>query len=242
MQARPWQIRDVNLTTQKEGYESPFGIQASCFGRAPKPIILFLLNVSTIVTTFSSPFPFVQVLHYTTATNTAMTTTNKRKEPSSPSPTTTTTTRPPTGYVCHICSGTDHWIQQCPDRAKHNARQKRQKQQKHVPVPGVDPSQQDIEAARALQKIPPPNCFCGFKSRLKKVKQSKKNVKSRANGKYFFFCATAKDQNPCRFARPVEQVQKELERKQQKEEHAVAADGAAAAAASKEAEKKENES
>ena len=76
----------------------------------------------------------------------------------------------------------------------------------HVPVAGVDPSQADIDAARQMQKIPPPNCFCGIPSRLKKVKRS--NVggdASRALGKYFFFCSKKRDdETACRFARPVE--------------------------------------
>lgn len=72
-------------------------------------------------------------------------------------------------------------------------------------MPGVDPSQDDIDRARELQKIKPPNCFCGLPSRLKKVKRSNTGGEtSRAIGNYFFFCIKKKTENPCRFARPVE--------------------------------------
>ena len=115
-------------------------------------------------------------------------------------------TTPPDGYVCHKCNESGHWIQQCPLKDDNNGSHKRRKKSNHVPVAGVDPSQADIDAAREMQKIPPPNCFCGIPSRLKKVKRS--NVggdSSRALGKYFFFCSKKKgDDTACRFARPVE--------------------------------------
>ena len=69
----------------------------------------------------------------------------------------------------------------------------------------MDPSQKDIDLAREYQKIKAPNCFCGKPSRLKKVKKSNVNENSRAVGKYFFFCASRKTENPCRFARPVKE-------------------------------------
>lgn len=106
---------------------------------------------------------------------------------------------PPDGYVCNLCHTEGHWIQQCPQKGKN-----KKKKSNHVPVPGVDPSQEDIERARELQKIKPPQCFCGIPSRLKKVKKSNTGEQSRAVGKYFFFCVKRKTDNPCRFARPVE--------------------------------------
>eukprot|EP00934_Nitzschia_sp_Nitz4_P003761 Nitzschia sp. Nitz4//scaffold93_size78505//31181//31624//NITZ4_005418-RA/size78505-processed-gene-0.31-mRNA-1//-1//CDS//3329560282//3751//frame0 len=119
---------------------------------------------------------------------------NKRKKES----------QPPEGYKCNICQGTDHWIQQCPDREQHNnAKKNKRRKKKHTPVPGVDPSKKDIETARALQKLVPPKCLCGIPARLKKVKRSHANESSRAIGKYFFFCSKKKEERPCRFARPV---------------------------------------
>lgn len=111
------------------------------------------------------------------------------------------TSSPPDGYVCHVCGVAGHWIQQCSNRPKT----KRTKKSNHVFVAGVDPSAADIERARELQKIKPPNCFCGATARLKKVKRSTKSEASRAIGKYFFFCAKHKtDNTKCHFARPVE--------------------------------------
>jgi hypothetical protein len=110
------------------------------------------------------------------------------------------TSAPADGYLCSICGVAGHWIQQCPEKAKS-----KRKKSNHVAVPGVDPSQQDIDVARQLQNIKPPNCFCGQPSRLKKVKRSNVQEDSRAVGKYFFFCALKKIDNPCRFARPVEE-------------------------------------
>jgi Zinc knuckle len=114
------------------------------------------------------------------------------------------TSSPPDGYVCHVCGVAGHWIQQCSNRPK-----KRTKKSNHVFVAGVDPSEADIERARELQKIKPPNCFCGATARLKKVKRSTKSETSRAIGKYFFFCAKHKtDNTKCHFARPVEDERK----------------------------------
>ena len=79
----------------------------------------------------------------------------------------------------------------------------------HVPIPGQDPSRDDIELARTLQKIPPPNCFCGQPSRLKKVKRSHVNETSPAIGHYFFFCSKKKEDRPCRFAKLVQPHQGE---------------------------------
>ncbi|KAL7484984.1 hypothetical protein ACHAW6_010593 [Cyclotella cf. meneghiniana] len=109
---------------------------------------------------------------------------------------------PPDGYVCRLCSVPGHWIQVCPTKKTGSKRKKSD----HVPIPGKDPSPEDIEEARELQKIPPPKCFCGLPSRLNKVKQSKEGGdKSRAIGKYFFFCSKKRsDETQCRFARPVE--------------------------------------
>jgi len=107
---------------------------------------------------------------------------------------------PPDGYVCKLCNESGHWIQQC------SLKMKKKKKKTHIPVPGVDPSAQDIDKARELQKIPPPNCFCGQKSRLKKVKRSHiGGESSKAIGKYFFFCPKQRGNDPCRFARPVEE-------------------------------------
>ena len=110
------------------------------------------------------------------------------------------TSVPSDGYICFICKEPGHWIQQCPMK---NKRQKKKKT--HLYKPGVDPSKEDIHKARQLQKIKPPNCFCGIVSRLKKVKRTKTGEDSRAIGKYFFFCSKGKfDDSKCRFARPVE--------------------------------------
>jgi hypothetical protein len=49
---------------------------------------------------------------------------------------------------------------------------------------------------------------------LKKLK--KKKTQSRAAGKYFFFCATKKGENPCRFARLADEVMKEKNRKEKR--------------------------
>jgi hypothetical protein len=77
----------------------------------------------------------------------------------------------------------------------------------------VDPSKEDIDLARQYQKLKPPKCFCGQLSRLKKVKRSNVNENSKAVGKYFFFCISKKNDNPCRFARPVEdQIQDKKDR------------------------------
>lgn len=112
------------------------------------------------------------------------------------------TSTPPDGYVCKLCDVAGHWIQQCPKKQK-----KKRKPSTHVPIPGQDPSPEDIARARALQKMTPPPCQCGITSRLKKVKRSKFNDQSRAIGKYFFFCSKARhDATKCRFAQPVEEA------------------------------------
>ncbi len=78
--------------------------------------------------------------------------TNKRKASSTP----------PDGYVCRLCSNPGHWIQVCPIKktgTKNNSSSKRQRQSSdHIPVPGQDPSPEDIEEAKELQKITPPKC------------------------------------------------------------------------------------
>ena len=113
------------------------------------------------------------------------------------------TTDPPDGYVCHLCKQAGHWIQQC---SLKTANKNRRRKSEHIPVAGVDPSPEDMERAREMQKVRPPACFCGIPSRLKKVKRSHEGGdNSRALGKYFFFCSKAKyDVSACRFARPVE--------------------------------------
>lgn len=118
---------------------------------------------------------------------------------------------PPEGYVCRLCSTVGHWIQVCPTK---KTGEKRQRKSDHVPVPGQDPSLEDIERAKILQKIPSPNCFCGIPSRLNKVKRSKEGGDtSRALGKYFFFCSKKRDdETQCRFARPVETEEKSLKK------------------------------
>eukprot|EP00979_Chaetoceros_neogracilis_P004492 scaffold787_cov285-Chaetoceros_neogracile.AAC.56 len=110
---------------------------------------------------------------------------------------------PPAGYLCSICKKPGHWIQQCSHKKN---RKKRKGNPTHIHVPGVDPSQENIDRARDLQKIKPPKCFCGEVSRLKKVKRVNDGGEdSRAIGHFFFFCNKAKhDESKCRFARPVE--------------------------------------
>lgn len=119
---------------------------------------------------------------------------NKRKE-----------STPPDGYVCRLCSMPGHWIQVCPTK-KTGDKRKRKKPSDHVPVPGKDPSPEDIAEAQKMQEIPPPSCFCGETSRLNKVKRSKAGGdSSRALGKYFFFCSKKRDDDTqCRFARPAD--------------------------------------
>ena len=112
-------------------------------------------------------------------------------------------TTPPDGYTCKLCQEAGHWIQQCPLKQKS----KKKRKNDHAYVPGVDPSPQDIEKAKKLQQIPPPLCFCKEASRLKKVKRSHVNPdSSKAIGKYFFFCAKPKKDQPCGFAKAVDQV------------------------------------
>ncbi len=112
---------------------------------------------------------------------------------------------PPDGYVCRLCSVPGHWIQVCPTKKTGDKKRKR-KPSGHVPVPGKDPSPEDIAEAQKMQEIPPPKCFCGVTSRLNKVKRSKAGGdNSRALGKYFFFCSKKRDdETQCRFARPAD--------------------------------------
>ena len=112
---------------------------------------------------------------------------------------------PPDGYVCRLCSVPGHWIQVCPTKKTGDKKRKR-KPSGHVPVPGKDPSPEDIAEAQKMQEIPPPKCFCGLTSRLNKVKRSKAGGdNSRALGKYFFFCSKKRDdETQCRFARPAD--------------------------------------
>eukprot|EP00566_Odontella_aurita_P015790 CAMPEP_0113565408 /NCGR_PEP_ID=MMETSP0015_2-20120614/22160_1 /TAXON_ID=2838 /ORGANISM="Odontella" /LENGTH=278 /DNA_ID=CAMNT_0000467601 /DNA_START=135 /DNA_END=971 /DNA_ORIENTATION=+ /assembly_acc=CAM_ASM_000160 len=126
------------------------------------------------------------------------------------------TSAPPQGYVCKLCGVAGHWIQQCPEREKQGRKRRKKKSSDHVPVTGVDPSEQDIDAAREMQKIPPPNCRCGERSRLKKVKKSKVDEQSRANGRYFFFCAKAREES-CSYARPAEDELRKRKCKMDKE-------------------------
>jgi hypothetical protein len=118
---------------------------------------------------------------------------------------------PPAGYVCSVCHTPGHWIQQCPQAAQQNEqeRKKRKRLRKnpfHQKQQGVDPSQDDINTARTMQSIKPPNCLCNIKSRLKKVKRSKVKEESRANGAYFFFCSkAANDATKCNFVIPVDE-------------------------------------
>lgn len=129
---------------------------------------------------------------------------------------------PPEGYVCKLCQTSGHWIQRCPEKKKHGNKNKK-KNPDHVHRPGIDPSRDDIEKAKALQKLKPPPCFCLIPSRLKKVKRSfatsgssnnnnSSNARdnnndnesnydrpepdyenSRAIGNYFFFCSKKRD-------------------------------------------------
>jgi hypothetical protein len=113
---------------------------------------------------------------------------------------------PTAGYVCGLCGVAGHWIQQCPtEKQKHRRNNKKKKNNpQHEFTPGVDPSPEDEERAKEMQRIPPPNCYCLKPSRIKKVKKSS-NPNSRAIGVYFFFCAEKQKEQPsCRFARPAE--------------------------------------
>ena len=82
--------------------------------------------------------------------------------------------------------------------------------------PGIDPSPKDIQEAKDMQKIKPPNCDCGIPGRLKKVKKSKVSEGSRANGVYFFFCSKKKDDSTkCNFVVPVNEISKTNKEKNQ---------------------------
>lgn len=48
-------------------------------------------------------------------------------------------------------------IKVCPTKKTGTKRQRKSKSD-HVPVPGKDPSEEDIERAKELQAIPPPKC------------------------------------------------------------------------------------
>ena len=117
---------------------------------------------------------------------------DKRKEPSVPA----------AGYTCSICGIEGHWIQQCTQKKKQK---KKKKNPDHEFVAGVDPSPEDEERAREMQRMKPPDCYCGKPSRVKKVKQSRVQQDSRANGNYFFFCAERGDEPRCKYARPAEE-------------------------------------
>lgn len=119
------------------------------------------------------------------------------------------TSIPPEGYVCNLCKVPGHWIQQCDQKDTRKKNKKRKKSSHHEYQEGVDPSPKDIDRAREMQKIKPPQCDCGITSRLKKVKRSHATENSRANGSYFFFCSKKKDDSTkCNFAKPVDDLQK----------------------------------
>jgi hypothetical protein len=114
----------------------------------------------------------------------------------------------PEGYKCAQCSSTAHWVYDCPDKKR---KKKNKKNSEHVRVDGQDPSQADIDRAKAMQKEMDfinktrPDCFCGVKSRLRKVKQTE-DENSRAIGHFFFFCGKDKwDETKCKFARPAKE-------------------------------------
>jgi hypothetical protein len=127
-------------------------------------------------------------------------------------------TVPPEGYVCKLCSVPGHWIQQCSEEGPptNKSEKKKRKSSEHEYQPGVDPSPQDIERAKNMQQLKPPECDCGTPSRLKKVKRSKVAEKSRANGSYFFFCAKKRgDETKCNFVQPVVDIKKTEKEKNQ---------------------------
>lgn len=137
------------------------------------------------------------ITHHTALTMAEPTTETKQKKESFP----------PKGYICKLCGVEGHWIQQCPQ--KPNKKRKRKKSSQHEYVPGINPSPEDIEKSKQMQRIPRPLCDCGIPSRLKKVKKSRVMENSRANGSYFFFCSKQKnDETKCAFARPVEEETK----------------------------------
>lgn len=123
---------------------------------------------------------------------------------------------PPDGYTCSLCGIPGHWIQQCTKSGKKRRKKETTKttSTNRQFIAGIEPSPQDIDRAREMQRIPPPLCYCGKTSRIKKVKQSRVSRDSRAIGNYFFFCAERRDnhndQPKCRFARPVEEQLKLL--------------------------------
>uniref|UniRef100_A0A7S0GB86 Zinc knuckle CX2CX3GHX4C domain-containing protein n=1 Tax=Proboscia inermis TaxID=420281 RepID=A0A7S0GB86_9STRA len=123
------------------------------------------------------------------------------------------TKAPPHGYVCAICSIPGHWIQRCPEKKKAK---KRKRNTNHIPVAGVDPSQDDIAKAKALQSKMTvlsknaPKCYCGATSRLKKVTKTQDmwegGERSRAVGNFFFFCKYKESDKRCKFARFVDEL------------------------------------
>ena len=147
-------------------------------------------------------------VEHTTTTTTANSVGHKRKKLSTPTE----------GYICKHCGQGGHWIQQCPQAPKRQ--KKKKKNPNHTHIPGIDPSPQDVALARQLQQLVPPLCNCGQPGRLKKVKRSKyAGPTSTAIGKYFFFCAKARDDTTkCRFAKLVD-VNNTPTRKTTFEEH-----------------------
>ncbi|KAK1744851.1 hypothetical protein QTG54_004142 [Skeletonema marinoi] len=90
---------------------------------------------------------------------------------------------PPDGYVCRLCSVPGHWIQVCPTKKTGDKKRKRTPSD-HVPVPGKDPSPEDVAEAQKMQEI-----------LLRNVSVEKHLV------------STSKkrdDETQCRFARPAD--------------------------------------
>ena len=140
------------------------------------------------------------------------------------------TTTPPDGYTCKLCGVAGHWIQQCDLKTKQKKRKRNldgnintiggndngSHQEHHEYRPGVDTSPKDIERAKEMQKLKPPNCDCGIPSRVKKVKRSHVTEGSRAIGSYFFFCVKKKDDSTkCNFAQPINELNKTKKEKVQ---------------------------
>ncbi|GMI54099.1 hypothetical protein ScalyP_jg4512 [Parmales sp. scaly parma] len=131
----------------------------------------------------------------------------------------------PPEYTCKLCSTPGHWVYDCSLFVKESNKSKKTKIKKdnnRLPPDQAapnqrDPTEADIANAKEMQKKMGfinknrPNCFCGVKSKLSKVKRTKvefedPDYKSPALGCFFYFCSKDKwDETKCKFNRPVEE-------------------------------------
>jgi hypothetical protein len=126
----------------------------------------------------------------------------------------------PDGYVCSLCHAPGHWISDCSQFKKKKSKKQTNGDgtAAHTPISGQDPSEEDIERAKAIQrkmvhmnKLKPPDCFCGLPSRKARINEkNKKEIDQRARGKWFWFCSKTKgDYTKCKMARVIEERDEE---------------------------------